>query len=131
MKKMIFSVFTLMLMTAAANAQNVEVKNAPPATNVPATQAAPAPQATPAAQAATQSTAPQATAARQDNGKVKVEVKDLPAAVQAAIASDEYKGWTATTAWHVKGTPEHYAIEMRKGEETTTVKLDKDGKKVG
>ena len=127
MKKMIVSVFTLMLMTAAANAQTAEVKDAPQATNAPA-QAAPAPQAAPAA---TQSTAPQATAARQDDGKVKVEMKDLPAAVQAAIASDEYKGWTATTAWHVKGTPEHYAIEMRKGEETTTVKLDKDGKKVG
>ncbi|MBL7717427.1 MAG: hypothetical protein JNL72_01220 [Flavipsychrobacter sp.] len=68
--------------------------------------------------------------ANQDE-KVKVEVKDLPGEVIKTLSTDEYKGWTATEAWHVTGEGEHYVIDLAKGEEKLTVKLNKEGKKVG
>lgn len=64
--------------------------------------------------------------------KKPVKVEELPDAVKAALAGDDYKEWMAEKAYHVKpatGT-EHYEIELKKGEEVKTVKLDKDGKVV-
>ncbi len=109
MKKIIVPVFALMLSVTAANAQS----------------------ATTPAQAATPAAAPAAQAQATQDAKVKVEIKDLPAAVQTALSADEYKGWTASEAWLIKGAAEYYVVEMSKGAEKTSVKLDKDGKKIG
>lgn len=64
--------------------------------------------------------------------KKPVKVEELPDAVKAALAADDYKDWKAEKAFMVKPASgmEYYEIEMKKGEEAKTVKLDKDGKVV-
>jgi hypothetical protein len=64
--------------------------------------------------------------------KKPVKVEELPDAVKAALAGDEYKEWKAEEAFMVKPASgaEHYEIKLKKGEEAKTVKLDKDGKVV-
>lgn len=106
MKKMIISAFALAMATTASYAQTAT----PAATS-----------ATPAATA----TAPQA--AQQDN-KTKIDVAALPAPVKTTLASDSYKGWTVSNAWQSGNL---YIIELKNGENTKTVNLDKDGKQVG
>ena len=73
-----------------------------------------------------------AVVAFQQEEKKAVKAEELPDAVKGALAGDDYKEWKLEKAFHVKpatGT-EHYEIELKKGEETKTVKLDKDGKVV-
>jgi hypothetical protein len=69
---------------------------------------------------------------QQQDEKKPVKVEELPDAVKAALAGDEYKEWKAEEAFHVKPAAgsEHYEIKLKKGEEAKTVKLDKDGKVV-
>lgn len=64
--------------------------------------------------------------------KKPVKVEELPDAVKSTLAGDEYKEWMAEEAFHVKPATgsEHYEIKLKKGEESKTVKLDKDGKVV-
>lgn len=64
--------------------------------------------------------------------KKPVKVEELPDAVKAALAADDYKDWKAEKAFWVKPASgsEYYEIELKKGEEAKTVKLDKDGKVV-
>lgn len=67
----------------------------------------------------------------QDERK-EVKVEELPDAVKAALAGDDYKEWTAEKAFMVKPASgaEYYEIGLKKGDEMKTVKLDKDGKVV-
>lgn len=64
--------------------------------------------------------------------KKPVKVEELPDAVKAALTGDDYKEWKAEKAFQVKSATgsEYYEIELKKGEEAKTVKLDKDGKVV-
>lgn len=70
-----------------------------------------------------------ATAVAQEN-KVQVKSEELPQPVKTALAADEYKGWTMGNIYLVKAEKEHFAIEMKKGTEVTTLKLDKEGNKI-
>jgi uncharacterized cupredoxin-like copper-binding protein len=63
--------------------------------------------------------------------KTPVKQADLPEAVKTALAGDDFKGHTFSEAFLVKSTAgEYYEIKLKNGTEETTVKLDKDGKKV-
>lgn len=56
-----------------------------------------------------------------------IKPEELPAAVKATLATEEYKDWKATSASMDKDV---YKVELKKGEATKTIKLNKEGKKV-
>lgn len=64
--------------------------------------------------------------------KTPVELKDLPAPVQETLKADTVKEWTPTAAFLVVNADktEYYLINVKKGEETGSLKIDKDGKVV-
>jgi len=127
MKKIVVSAFSLFVLGAvSANAQT--------ATQAPATQTqTPATQTqTPAAgQSTTQSTTTTAPATQEEE-KTAVTVEELPEAVKTTLASTTLKPWTPTEAYLVKGVDgkEYYAINLKKDDQTGSVKLDKEGKPV-
>lgn len=109
-KKMILSAFALTSFAIASYAQGaVATATAEP---VPAAAAVTAGQAT------------------TEEAKTKVEATALPAAVQQTLASDQYKEWKLVSAWQIAGAAEYYVLEMQKGEDRATLKLNKDGKPV-
>jgi len=114
MKKVIFSVFAIALSTAAIAQDQATI--AAPAAPITAT-------ATPVT--ATIADANIAVSAQDD--KKQVEASALPEAIKKVLATDQYKQWTVASAWLVKGEKEHYELQMKKGEETTSLKFDKDG----
>jgi len=116
MKKVILSAFALIACASASYAQTAAT--AQPTAQVVATTAST--QGSPTA-------APEAQAEQ----KTKIEAAALPDAVKATLAGDEYKDWTVSTAWDVKAATEYYVVELKKADQTTTVKFDKDGKKIG
>lgn len=59
--------------------------------------------------------------------KVKISVEELPQAVQDVLNKD-YKDWQVGDIYKVSGTNEYYSIELKKGSETKSLNLDKDGK---
>lgn len=59
--------------------------------------------------------------------KVKISVEELPQAVKDSLGLS-YKEWQIGDIYKVSGTNEYYSIELKKGTETKTVNLDKDGK---
>ena len=64
--------------------------------------------------------------------KVAVKPADLPEAVKTTLSGEAYKGWEVTGAFLItkEDKTQYYEIAVKKGEETATVNLDKDGKKV-
>lgn len=65
--------------------------------------------------------------------KTPVKLEDLPQGVKTTLASEPYKVWTATAAFLVKdakANKEWYQIDVKKEQETGSIKLDKDGKPV-
>ena len=64
--------------------------------------------------------------------KVAVKPEDLPEAIKTTLSGDTYAGWQVTTAFLVtkEDNSQFYEIALKKGEETSTINLDKDGKKV-
>lgn len=70
------------------------------------------------------------TVISQSQDKVEVKPEDLPEPVKATLAAAPYSEWKAEKAYLVPGENEtkYYEINLSKGEETATVKLDKDGK---
>jgi hypothetical protein len=64
--------------------------------------------------------------------KTPVELKDLPEAVQKTLQADTVKDWTPTAAFLVTNADksEYYLINVKKGEETGSLKIDKEGKVV-
>jgi hypothetical protein len=64
--------------------------------------------------------------------KVAVKPEDLPEAVKTTLAGDVYKDWEVTGAFLVtkEDKTQYYEIAVKMGEQTATVNLDKDGKKV-
>jgi len=64
--------------------------------------------------------------------KVSVKPEDLPEPIKTTLASDTYAGWAVTTAFLItkEDNTQFYEISLKKGEETSKVNLDKDGRKV-
>ena len=64
--------------------------------------------------------------------KVAVKPEDLPESVKTTLASDTYAGWQVVSAFLVTkpDNSQFYEISLKKGEESSTVNLDKEGKKV-
>lgn len=59
--------------------------------------------------------------------KTEIKAENLPEPVKKTLAGDDYKGWEISKAYVAK---EIYEVELKKGTEAKTVKLDKDGKLV-
>lgn len=61
--------------------------------------------------------------------KTAVQLNDLPDAVKATLASDKYKDWTPSAAYLVTDAnkAEYYLVEVKKGNESASVKIGKDG----
>ena len=64
--------------------------------------------------------------------KVAVKPEDLPEAIKTTLSGDTYAGWQVTSAFLVtkEDNSQFYELSLKKGEETSTLNLDKDGKKV-
>ncbi|MES2455875.1 MAG: hypothetical protein V4594_10055 [Bacteroidota bacterium] len=62
--------------------------------------------------------------------KTPVELKNLPDSVQKTLQSEPVKAWTATEAWLVTNADKtsYYLINVKKEQETGSLKIDKDGK---
>ena len=77
----------------------------------------------------TATTAAPATAAET---KTDVKVEELPEAVKKTLTGTNLKEWTPTEAYLIKEVngKEYYAINVKKNEETGSIKLDKEGKPV-
>lgn len=61
--------------------------------------------------------------------KTPVKVEALPDAVKATLSSDKYKGWTPVAAFLIKDASkaEYYQVDVKKAEETASLKIGKDG----
>jgi hypothetical protein len=132
MKKVVLSAFAFAMFTAvSANAQTATQTQTPAAAGTTQTGAGTQTQTQTGAdaQGATQTTT--APAAAEEN-KTAVTIEELPAGVKTTLASPTLKPWTATEAYLVKGADgkEYYAINLKKDNETGSVKLDKEGKPV-
>lgn len=74
------------------------------------------------------------TSAKEDTTEKRTPVMpdQLPEPVKQALAADDYKGWTPSSAFLVaKDAQEYYEVKLvKEGSEPNKVKLDKDGKKI-
>jgi hypothetical protein len=75
----------------------------------------------------------------QDQEGEKIEVSELPAAVQTKLQSTDYQGWVVSSArkkmWTDPSDPqatskEVYVIEAKNGSDTKKLKFDKDGNEI-
>lgn len=85
------------------------------------------------AQGTTQTNTETTTApAAKEEDKTTVNVEELPASIKKTLSGTNLKEWTPTEAYLIKEADgkEYYAINVKKGEETGSVKLDKEGKPV-
>lgn len=63
--------------------------------------------------------------------KTPIKLEELPEAITAILKTDPYKAWTPTAAFSVKdGQKEYFQVDVKKEEETASLKFDKDGKPV-
>ena len=64
--------------------------------------------------------------------KVSVRPEDLPEAVGSALAGNGYAEWKVSSAYLITkdDSSQYYEINLRRGEETATLNLDKYGKKM-
>ncbi|MCD0486782.1 hypothetical protein LPB86_00990 [Pedobacter sp. MC2016-14] len=68
--------------------------------------------------------------AQQDSTvKTPVKLEELPEPVKATLSSDKYKEWIPTAAFLVTAADktEWYQIDVKKGEETASLNIGKDG----
>lgn len=76
---------------------------------------------------------PMSITVQQDSStKTPVELKDLPEPVKTALQAEPLKAWTPTAAFLVVNADksEYYQIDVKKEEETGSIKIDKEGKPV-
>lgn len=74
----------------------------------------------------------------QDQERTKIQIAELPEAVQTSLQSQDFSGWTVATAYRSTQkdssdetkSMEIYVVDLKNGAETKTVKFDKDGKKL-
>ena len=61
--------------------------------------------------------------------KTPVKLEELPDAVKATLQSDKYKEWVPSAAFLVTAADksEWYQVDVKKGEETASLKVGKDG----
>ncbi|HKG08231.1 MAG TPA: hypothetical protein VKB19_17325 [Pedobacter sp.] len=74
---------------------------------------------------------PVTVAVQQDSTtKTPVELKDLPEAVTKTLQSEPVKAWTPTAAFLVTNADKtsYYQIDVKKEQESGSLKIDKDGK---
>ncbi|MBG6236567.1 hypothetical protein IWX76_003161 [Pedobacter sp. CAN_A7] len=73
--------------------------------------------------------APITTLVQDSTTKTPVKVEELPDAVKATLQTDAYKEWVPTTAHLVvlANKSEYYQIDVKKGEETGSLNIGKDG----
>ncbi|HMI03877.1 MAG TPA: hypothetical protein VK541_15435 [Pedobacter sp.] len=74
---------------------------------------------------------PVVIAVQQDSTtKTPVELKDLPEPVTKTLQSDPVKAWTPTAAFLVTNADKttYYQVDVKKEQETGSLKIDKDGK---
>lgn len=63
--------------------------------------------------------------------KTPIELSALPDAVKTALQSETYKDWTPTAAFAVKdGDKSYFQVDVKKEEETASLKFDAEGKPV-
>lgn len=64
--------------------------------------------------------------------KVSVKPESLPDGVKKTIASDAFSGWKVVSAFLVTNTDktQYYELNVKNGDESARVKLDKDGNNV-
>ncbi len=63
--------------------------------------------------------------------KTPVKKEDLPEGIKTTLAGADYKDWEVTEAFSVKDeTSEWYEVSLKSADKTTTVKFDKEGKKI-
>ncbi|SOD20371.1 hypothetical protein [Pedobacter xixiisoli] len=63
--------------------------------------------------------------------KTPIEVSALPEAIKTVLATDPYKAWTPTAAFSVKdGDKSYFQVDVKKEEETASLKFDAEGKPV-
>ncbi|WP_439559735.1 hypothetical protein [Dyadobacter sp.] len=67
-----------------------------------------------------------------DQNKVAVRPEDLPEAVKTTLSGDGYADWKVASAYLItrENNAQYYEINLKKGDETTIVSLDKYGRKV-
>lgn len=68
-------------------------------------------------------------AVQDSSSSTPVKLEELPEPVKATLASEVYKDWTPTTAFWVKeeSGKEYYQINVTKGEEKGSVKINANG----
>lgn len=61
--------------------------------------------------------------------KTPVKIEELPDAVKATLSSDQYKDWAPLAAYLISDGKkiEYYQVDVKKAEETTSLKIGKDG----
>lgn len=81
-------------------------------------------------QANSVSIVPTLTQVQQDKAEVKPD--SLPEPVKTTLQGEAFVGWEIDKAYVVSkaDNAQYFEINLKKGEETATVNLDKDGKKV-
>ena len=62
----------------------------------------------------------------QKDDRVKIKREELPEATRKTLEGDAFKGWAIANSFKTK-TGE-FEVELKKGENTQTIKFDKDGK---
>ncbi|TZF83087.1 hypothetical protein FW774_12345 [Pedobacter sp. BS3] len=101
----------------------------PPADQQPTTQPPTLPPADTAQPPAGQQATPPAT---QQDVRTPVDLAALPDGVKKTLTNDLFKEWVPSAAYNVKTADgkEYYYIEVKKGNDTKSINLDKDGKVV-
>lgn len=142
MKKVFLSVFALSaiaVLPQQSSAQTAQSANpattaTAPAATAPAAAAAPAAtaqSAAAAAPAANAQAAPQTATAAVADQKQSVDIKALPEGIKKTLAGESYKDWAPVAARTVNTNGKlQYHVDIKKGEQATTLKLDDQGNNV-
>lgn len=63
--------------------------------------------------------------------RTPIELTALPEAIKTVLSTDPYKAWTPTAAFSVKdGDKSYFQVDVKKEEETASLKFDAEGKPV-
>lgn len=62
----------------------------------------------------------------QKEDRAKIKKAELPEATLKTLEGDAFKGWSVANSFKTKAG--EYEVELKKGQNTQTIKFDKDGK---
>jgi hypothetical protein len=63
--------------------------------------------------------------------KTPIKLEELPDAIKTVLQTDPYKDWTPTAAFSVKdGDKSYFQVDVKKEEQTASLKFDAEGKPV-